>query len=397
MSDIDATADGDATVIPPLPGPPAPGNGTRRARRWPMVVLVLVALLIATGLVLEHHSVNDYSITPGDAIPVTPFIDVPAADDHKLDGTILLTDVYVTQLNTLTYLETRYFNSDSQIYSSAELLGPSTPAAQYVDQSYLDMSQAQSDATAAALTHLGYAVSGENAGALVYGIAPGSPAAADLKLAQVITKVNGTPVSTDCGLVDSLHGLTPDTDVTLAVEQSSINGSGVFERGAVIDKTVKLAAPPKGLEVTGCGAPLRPTAYLGIQPETQYNWNFPVKVTVHTVDIGGPSAGLSMTLGIIDKLSGGDLTGRRIVAATGTINAQGDVGDVGGVPEKTIAVERAGATVFLVPPQELKAARSKATPQLHVYAVSNLNQALRILTHLGGKVSPKHQTVQAAP
>ncbi len=83
-----------------------------------------------------------------------------------------------------------------------------------------------------------------------------------------------------------------------------------------------------------------------------------------------------MTLGIIDKLSSGRLTGNRIVAATGTIDPYGNVGDVGGVAEKTIAVEQAGATVFFVPSVELKAAESKATPQLHVYAVNNLDQVL---------------------
>ena len=107
---------------------------------------------------------------------------------------------------------------------------------------------------------------------------------------------------------------------------------------------------------------------------------------MHTQDIGGPSAGLAMTLGIMDKLSSGRLTGKRIVAATGTIDQNGSVGDVGGVAEKTMAVERAGATVFFVPSVEFQAAESKATPQLHVYAVNNLNQVLRILKRLGGKV-----------
>jgi PDZ domain-containing protein len=97
-----------------------------------------------------------------------------------------------------------------------------------------------------------------------------------------------------------------------------------------------------------------------------------------------------MTLGIIDKLSGGHLTGKRIVAATGTIDSQGKVGDVGGVPQKTIAVERAGATIFFVPPQEYKAALSKDTPQLHVYAVSTLDQALAILKRFGGTVPASH-------
>jgi len=67
------------------------------------------------------------------------------------------------------------------------------------------------------------------------------------------------------------------------------------------------------------------------------------------------------------------------------------------VAQKTIAVERAGATVFFVPPQELAAARSTATPQLHVYAVSSLTQALRILQRLGGTMTTRHVSAQAAP
>jgi PDZ domain-containing protein len=106
-----------------------------------------------------------------------------------------------------------------------------------------------------------------------------------------------------------------------------------------------------------------------------------------------------MTLGIIDKLSSGRLTGHRIIAATGTIDQNGNVGDVGGVAEKTIAVERAGASVFFVPAVEGTTAQAKANAQLHVYAVSNLDQVLRILKRLGGNVptNPKPVPVQAAP
>jgi PDZ domain-containing protein len=219
-----------------------------------------------------------------------------------------------------------------------------------------------------------------------------------LKVSQVITGVNGTGVTTECGLVSALHGLKPGTAATLSVEQSSVKESGAFVNGPVVSRTVTLGTPPAGLTEPDCGAANRiPTAYLGIDSQTQVDWTYPVKVVINTADIGGPSAGLSMTLGIIDKLSGGDLTGRRIVAATGTIDAEGDVGDVGGVPQKTIAVERAGATVFFVPPQEYKAALSKDTPQLHVYAVSTLDQALKILKRLGGTMPAGHVPAQTAP
>jgi PDZ domain-containing protein len=375
-------------VTPAPPAPPA-----RRRRIWPRLLLAAAAVVLVAAVIAARTSVNDYVITPGDATPVAQYIDVPAADDHPLTGKILLTDVFVTQLNALNYLQYRYFDSDSEVISGPELLGPTPNEGQYLTQGYLQMAQAQSFATAAALSHLGYAVAATNAGALIYGIEPGSPAAATLHVAQIITAVNGTPITTDCSLVDALHGLTPGTSVALKVEESSINDVGQFVSGPIVAKSVTLGTPPKGLVDSGCGTTTKPTAFLGV---------FPVKVTVHTQNIGGPSAGLAMTLGIIDKLSSGRLTGNRIVAATGTIDQYGDVGDVGGVAEKTIAVERAGATVFFVPSVELQAAESKATPQLHVYAVKNLNQVLRILEHLGGKVPTtpvptKPVPAQAAP
>ena len=165
--------------------------------------------------------------------------------------------------------------------------------------------------------------------------------------------------------------LDAGTTVTLSVEESSISDVGHFVAGPTVHKSVRWPRRPRACRHRVWRA-APPTAYLGIDPQDQQDWDFPVKVTVHTQDIGGPSAGLAMTLGIIDKLSSGRLTGHRIVAATGTIDPEGNVGDVGGVAEKTIAVERAGATVFFVPSVELEAAESKATPQLHVYAVDNL-------------------------
>jgi PDZ domain-containing protein len=399
MADIYTTTAGEpAFPPPPLPGHGADGGSRSRRRRWPVVLVAFLVLLGAAAIVLDHVSVNDYGITPGDATPVGQFINVPKHLDHPIKGNILLTDVYVTQLNALTYLQERYLSSDADVISSNELLGPSTPANEYIDQGYLEMMQAQQAATAAALSHLGFTINAKPVGALLYGIDPGSPASHSLQVAQIVIGINYTLTPTACSLVTALHGLQPGTSPLFKIEESTISNSGVFESGKIVERRVLLGTPPKGLEEVGCGAAdTHPTAYLGIEPETQFDWNFPVNVQVHTADIGGPSAGLAMTLGIIDKLSGGHLTGNRIIAATGTIDPQGDVGDVGGVAEKTIAVERAGATVFFVPPQELAAARSKDTPQLHIYAVSSLDQALRILKRLGGKVPTSHSVAQAAP
>jgi Lon-like protease len=404
MSDPDAPADGDrvAIPIPDAPGsgalgppPESPPAGTtqrvwgkgRGRRRWPAVLAALVVVVLVAGWIATRINVDYYVITPGEANSVSHFIEVPAELNHPLTGKILLTDVFVAQLNALSYLQYKFFGSNDEIFSGAEILGGAPSQGQFLNQGFLQMAQAQNFATASALTYLGYTVKSTNAGALVYGIEPHSPAEKTLELGQVIQKLNGTPTPTDCALVSALHGLQPGTQAKLAVEESYINGEGALIPGAVVEKSVTLGVPPKGLVETGCGRPpSKPTAFLGIDPQTQQDWDFPVDVKIDTPQIGGPSAGLAMTLGIIDKLSSGRLTGHRVIAATGTIDQYGNVGDVGGVPEKTIAVERAGATVFLVPQVEYAKAEAKATPQLHVYGVNTLDQALGVLKRLGGKV-----------
>ncbi|GAA3826867.1 hypothetical protein GCM10022403_070200 [Streptomyces coacervatus] len=111
-----------------------------------------------------------------------------------------------------------------------------------------------------------------------------------------------------------------------------------------------------------------------------------VKVTLKLADVGGPSAGLLFTLGIIDKLdgngSGGDLTGGRNIAGTGTIGDDGTVGAVGGVALKTQAARRDGATVFLVPKAECSDAKSELPKGLRLIPVTTLKGAVNALTAL---------------
>ncbi|MGW8380021.1 S16 family serine protease [Streptomyces sp. ODS28] len=117
-----------------------------------------------------------------------------------------------------------------------------------------------------------------------------------------------------------------------------------------------------------------------------------VKVQLRLADVGGPSAGLLFSLGIVDKLdgdgSGGSLSGGRTIAGTGTIDKDGKVGAVGGVPLKTRAAKRDGASVFLVPRAECQDAKSGLPKGLRLVPVSTLNGAVDSLKALqkGGKV-----------
>jgi PDZ domain-containing protein len=93
-----------------------------------------------------------------------------------------------------------------------------------------------------------------------------------------------------------------------------------------------------------------------------------------------------MTLSMINKLSAGSLTGDHVIAATGTMSVDGQVGAVGGVEEKAVAVHRAGATYFIVPDGDgdVNAARAADQPDLTILPVRSLKQALHDLRRLGG-------------
>ena len=119
--------------------------------------------------------------------------------------------------------------------------------------------------------------------------------------------------------------------------------------------------------------------HLGLSPSK-------VKVTLKLADVGGPSAGLLFTLGIIDKIDGdghgGDLTGGRVIAGTGTIDGSGAVGAVGGVPLKELAARAAGATVFIVPRGECADATAELPAGLTLVPVTTLDNALSALSAL---------------
>ncbi|MFF5491995.1 S16 family serine protease [Streptomyces aquilus] len=117
-----------------------------------------------------------------------------------------------------------------------------------------------------------------------------------------------------------------------------------------------------------------------------------IKVTLELADVGGPSAGLLFSLGIVDKLdgdgNGGDLTGGRVIAGTGTIDADGTVGAVGGVSLKTQAAKRDGATVFLVPEDECGDAKAELPKGLRLIPVTTLKGAVSSLVALESGKGP---------
>ncbi len=358
--------------------PPPPRRRRTRLRALVGLVAVLVLVLVGQGWTVPY-----YALTPGDATPVAPLISVKglASDPHH--DTIMLTDVYLSSLTAWQWLY-MHLQSHVEFVPAADLVDPGVPSSQLVAQGYLEMSDSKQAAEVAALRALGWHITTTGVGATVTAVVTGSPAFHHLHVGDRIVSVNGSEITNSCGLVGALHPLAPGSRVRLGVAPVRISANGVLHYGRVTSVILTTKAS-HGLAASGCANLSGPDrSYIGVGYENAVRANLPGRISIKTTAIGGPSAGLAMTLALIDRLSKGSLTGHYVVAATGTMSANGAVGDVGGVAEKTIAVARAGAEIFFVPRVEVPTASAAAPPGLRVIGVTSLSQALGDLRRLGG-------------
>lgn len=112
-------------------------------------------------------------------------------------------------------------------------------------------------------------------------------------------------------------------------------------------------------------------------------------IDYHLDDIGGPSAGLMFTLAVVDKLTPEDLTDGKFIAGTGTIDADGGVGPIGGVSHKIDAAKKAGATMFMTPSDNCAEAMSGDHDGVVLAKVNNLSDAVTALKEVKAGKEPK--------
>lgn len=117
-------------------------------------------------------------------------------------------------------------------------------------------------------------------------------------------------------------------------------------------------------------------------PTSQVKSLQPSDLTISLAKTGGPSGGLAFALGVVELFTEADILQGRIVATTGTIDSVGRVGSIGGVAEKIIAAEDAGATLILVPAlncNDLGPAIARIPKGVKVVPVSSLSEAIAAL------------------
>ena len=88
---------------------------------------------------------------------------------------------------------------------------------------------------------------------------------------------------------------------------------------------------------------------------------------------------MMFALGIIDKLTPDEMTAGNHFAGTGTIDAQGNVGPIGGIRQKLYGAQKAGADYFLAPVDNCDEVVGHVPSGVSVFAVSTLDEAINVI------------------
>jgi PDZ domain-containing protein len=327
-------------------------------------ILLAVLVFLPAPFVIESPGPTFDTLGTVSSSPTSkPVIEISGAPTYPTTGQLRLVTVLQAggpgQATTVDQVLDGWWRSDTAVSPRDVLYPPGVTQEEEQQQASLDMSTSQENATYAALTELGQKVPYTQT-ITIAGAPAGSGAAGVVKSGDVITSVDGTTVTTTDELAAALAKVTPGDTVTLGVKRD----------GKPVDLRVKTGSSD-GRTVLGVNVIIQP------------HYDFPVKVTFNLANVGGPSAGTMFALGIIDKLTSGDMAHGQKIAGTGTMDTDGNVGAIGGIRQKMAGSRRDGATWFLAPKSNCNEVVGHVPSGLHVLAVSTLHQAREDVIAIG--------------
>lgn len=319
--------------------------------------------MIATGLLLiaAAWSPTPYVLErPGPSFDTTGEIDgeqvmtLDGVETYPTDTKLDFTTVYVVggPGSSPRILDTMYswLSSTQAVLPQEVMYPPATTREEITNSGTAAMDSSQDLAVASALEHLGEDYSTT---LTVHDVVPGSPADGTLESGDVLVSVDGQPVTSLDGLRQSLND-DDDASVTVTVDRD----------GSQQELTVET------VEVDG-------NQQLGVYLQREFD--FPFQVDFALDNVGGPSAGMMLSLGVMDELTPGSLGGNRHIAGTGTIDVEGDVGPIGGIRQKMVGAQQTGADLFLAPVENCPDVVGHVPDGMTVVAVDTLDDSVNAL------------------
>ena len=289
----------------------------------------------------------------------SPVIKVSGRETYPAAGNLDLTTVYVSggpssPVSVLSAFSA-WLDPSKAVYPEELIYPTGTTKEEAEEQSSVAMTTSQENAVASALNELDIPFGQQLQAA---GLSEDSAAAGKVEPGDILKAINGREI-TSLAVIQEELAAGKGAAATVVVERDG--------------QQVTQVITPKD---NGTGRFI-----LGVM--LKYLFTFPFDVEISLEKVGGPSAGLMFSLGIIDTVTPGDLTGGKHVAGTGTITPDGLVGPIGGIGQKMQGARSGGATLFLAPAANCGEVVGNIPDGLHVVKVENLAEARRAVELAG--------------
>jgi len=330
-------------------------------------LLLGTVLLVVLGVVAARLPVPYVILGPGPTANTLgrfqgkPVITVAGRSTSTSQGKLSLTTVSVADDITLLAAMRAWFDRRYAVVPRDSVFPPDRTDKQVDEQNAEEFRVSQDAAEVAALRELGYPLQ-----ISVTEVRPGAAARGVLRTGDVIAAVDGVPITVASDLTSRVRAKKPGDMAAIRYVRD----------GKAATVNIRTGALPTDPERAALGVLIdqRPAP--------------PLKITFDIEDIGGPSAGLMFSLGIVDLLTPEDLTGGRFIAGTGTIDDEGKVGAIGGIHQKLVAARAAGATLFLTPAGNCAEASRLVPRGLRLVKVTTLQDALSSMDRLRSERGP---------
>ncbi|MCW2833745.1 MAG: hypothetical protein JWN68_1698 [Nocardioides sp.] len=327
-----------------------------------MAALLAIPLLIGLFVVVGTQPLPYVTYSPGPSVDILgsrdgeEIIQVSGERVYPTVGELRLTTIYVTQPQdevTLDELMGAWIDPTRAVYPYDSVYAPDETDESSDAESSVQMVSSQDSAVAAALTELGYEVEPE---VEVLYVDKDRPAHGKLEVRDIVVSIEGDEIRSSQDVIDAIDSAPAGQPVSFVVRRK--------------DREVTVAVTPEVVDGD---------RRIGIQLGPGFTFPFDVSVDIGD-NIGGPSAGLMLSLAIYDTLTPGPLTGGAVVAGSGTIDAEGQTGAIGGIQQKIAGARDASAALFMVAADNCPDTLELDTGDMRLVRVETMHDAVEAIS-----------------
>ena len=316
-------------------------------------VIIVYVLILAFFLVEFPY----YISAPGGLINTDDKIET--TESFKMSGSLNM--AYVSEIHaTIPTLVISLLNKDWDVEKEEEVKNDNETIEEKNYRNKMLLEEANDTALLVAYKHsdIDYKVTNNK----VYITYVDKLADTNLKIGDQILKVDDTEITDKNSLFEYIASKQIEDKITLEVKD--INGDDKKREATLINV---LDEPKVGAVVTET---------FDVKSDEKVSFNFKDRES-------GSSGGLMLTLTIYSHLNEIDLTGGKTIVGTGTIDINGNVGEISGIKYKLIGAVNKGADVFLVPVgenyEDAKKLKEERNYDIELVPVATFEEALKYL------------------